>query len=369
MLLPFSDKFSQISGKYKKCTLNNLYLCLSALIISKTVNLNKQKDYLPNLLENSKLKLESCYTTLVRFMRNHCQTNLSKEILEVGKSMLSDVGDSLYLDATEWKFGIKNIHILVLCTHWKNVAIPVFFRPYWHKGVLAAKARIRFMRRAVSYVALQGKILVADREFIGEIWFTFLVESNVLFVIRIRENMYNKELLHGQNHHKLRKRALRRGFAQGFIKIDDKLFRLEFWRNTNEFNTKEPIVYLLTNVLDQKKIGQKYKHRWRIEYCFKHLKSNGFDLEDMAWKRLDKIQLTVSMVILAYILAIKEGALAEKINTKTEMKKYKNGTEYPAISLFRTGYFNLMSSVKSLTIFIKYLQKIKLYKVPILQIV
>ncbi len=369
MLLPFADKFSQISGKYKKCTLNNLYLCISALIVSKTVNLNKQKDYIPNLLENSKLKMGSCYALLVRFMKNYCRTSLSKEILEVGKSLLSDVGDSLYLDATEWKFGLKRIHILVLCTHWENVAIPVFFRPYWHKGVLSAKARIRFIRRAISYVALQGKILVADREFIGELWFNFLVESNVLFVIRIRENMYQKALLYGKNHHKLRKKALKKGFAQGFIKINDEVFRLEFWRNTNEFNTKEPIVYLLTNVLDQKKIGQKYKHRWRIEYCFKHLKSNGFDLEDMSWKRLDKIQLTVSIVILAYIVAVKEGDLARKEDGKIRTKKYKDGTEYPEISLFRTGYFSLMTKFKSVTTFIKYLKQLKAYKSPILQIV
>ena len=369
MLLPFSDKFSQILGKYKKCTLNNLYLCVAALIVSKTVNLNKQKDYLPNLLENNKLKLASCYTLLVRFIKNHCRTSLPKEILEVSKSLLSDVGDSLYLDATEWTFGLKKIHILVLCVHWENVAIPVFFRPYWHKGVLSAKARIRFMRRAISYVALQGKILVADREFIGQIWFDFLVESNILFVIRIRENMYQKELLDGKSHHKLRKKALKKGFAQGFIKINDKIFRLEFWRNTNEFNTKEPIVYLLTNVLDQKKIGQKYKYRWRIEYCFKHLKSNGFDLENMSWKRLDKIQLTVSIVILAYILAIKEGSLATKKNGKIRTKKYKNGTEYPEISLFRVGYFTLMTKVTSLVVFIKYLKQIKIYKMTVLQIV
>lgn len=129
---------------------------------------------------------------------------------------------------------------------------------------------------------------------------------------------------------------------------------------------------MLTNALNKKKIGKKYANRWRIEYCFKHLKTNGFDLEDMSWRKLGKIRLCLSLVITAYILALREGYLAEekakKRQIKTE-KKYKDGKVYPIVSLFRTGLTILIFKVANLTKISEYLNQIKTSKKKFYQIV
>ena len=37
---------------------------------------------------------------------------------------------------------------------------------------------------------IQGSILLADREFIGQLWFEYLLSKQLSFVIRLREKMY-----------------------------------------------------------------------------------------------------------------------------------------------------------------------------------
>jgi hypothetical protein len=44
---------------------------------------------------------------------------------------------------------------------------------------------------------------------------------------------------------------------------------------------------------------------------FKHLKTNGFNLEDMSLTDLKKIRLMISLVVVAYILAVREGIIEE----------------------------------------------------------
>lgn len=371
MQLSFSSKITEIPGKYQKSVLENLHLMIALLLTCKTVNLYKQKDAVQGLLGSCSTKVNSHYSRLIRFMRDHRYTNIWYDCLNGALPMLQIKSDTYYLDATEWEFGELKIHILVLCVNWHGVAIPVFFRPYWHKGVLSQQARIRFIRRAIQVVDLKGKIIVGDREFIGMEWFCFLSQAGIKFILRLREGMYKNELS-GKMYHKLKARALKKGYAKATLALGGFTYLIEFWKNSNLDNQDEPVVYLLTNVLDKKKIGKKYATRWRIEYCFKHLKTNGFDLEDMSWRELGKIRLCLSLAIVAYITAVREGKLevakAHKEGLKTE-KKYRNGSIYPSASLFRQGLAILTFFAADLIRFTKYLYQIKLEKTAFYQIV
>lgn len=46
------------------------------------------------------------------------------------------------------------------------------------------------MREALKYYRLQGKILLADREYIGEKWLRQLHQDGIDFVIRLSEGCY-----------------------------------------------------------------------------------------------------------------------------------------------------------------------------------
>lgn len=101
---------------------------------------------------------------------------------------------------------------------------------------------------------------------------------------------------------------------------------------------------------------------------FKHLKTNGFNLEDMSLTDLKKIRLMISLVVVAYILAVREGIIQEK-KQKVRVIKYKNGDKLPAVSIFRNGLQLISNQIVSWLDFDKYLQFIKQKKYSIIQMV
>ena len=99
---------------------------------------------------------------------------------------------------------------------------------------------------------------------------------------------------------------------------------------------KEPYIFFITNLEDASKALECYAQRWKIECCFKHLKSNGFNVEAMNFKDDRKIELMMGIVVTAYAIAIREG-IVEQLRKPFPIKKYKNGKQYAAISVFRKG--------------------------------
>ena len=98
---------------------------------------------------------------------------------------------------------------------------------------------------------------------------------------------------------------------------------------------KDHLVYLITNLLEHPiKVANKYPIRWQIEMCFKHLKSNGFDLEKMNVEGYARQQLLMAIMIFAYTVSLTEGLKNYK---KVPRKKYRNGKFYKVISVFRKG--------------------------------
>lgn len=117
---------------------------------------------------------------------------------------------------------------------------------------------------------------------------------------------------------------------------------------------KEPYIYFLSDMENAEEILKYYIQRWKIECCFKHLKTNGFNLEDLNLKSDKKIMLMVSVVIITYALAIKEGML-KYLQKQIQVKHYKNGKEYLEMSIFRKGLEVLESVIINFCGFIRYL--------------
>jgi transposase len=113
-------------------------------------------------------------------------------------------------------------------------------------------------------------------------------------------------------------------------------------------------MYLLTNLLNKRDSPDLYRLRWKIEYLFKHLKTNGYNLEDLPLKDTHKIRLMVSLVILAYILVICQGFEARK-KKPMKAKKYKNQTN-DTVSVFKQGQSILKQAFVTLTQLINIIQ-------------
>jgi hypothetical protein len=169
----------------------------------------------------------------------------------------------------------------------------------------------------------------------------------------------------GYSYEKLEKKALKKGYSQAIFEMEGGCYKIEMWKSSIQ---DEPIIYLITNILRQKRIGKQYAKRWKIEYCFKHLKTNGFHLEDMSFTDLKKIRLMIALVIVAYIVAVREGIIQQK-NQPVRVIKYKNGDKLPSVSLFRNGLQVISNHIISWVDFDKYLSTIKPKKYSIVQIV
>lgn len=335
-LTPLLDKFSQLYSGYGVCAKKNVFLIVAAIVQAKTVSLYSLRDELGHLLGNKQTSAESHYRRLTRFFTDYKELNLWYLVLNFGYVLLGGAGFKyLYVDGTEWKIGSFKLHILVLAADIMGVAVPIYFKVYEHKGVLCEQERISFMKCCHQLYGLQGKVLLADREFIGAEWFGALVVIKCDFVIRVRKNQYQHAGKGKHTYDKTRQRALRKGKASMLVYTPEGTYRL--WMVSNEqTGDKEPLVYLLTSLLSTVNGAELYKYRWKIEYCFKHLKTNGFNLEDLNLKDINKVRLLVALVILAYVICIYE-AFTSRLQKPVRKKKYKDGSCYDEISLFKQG--------------------------------
>jgi len=126
-----------------------------------------------------------------------------------------------------------------------------------------------------------------------------------------------------------------------------------------KYDTKEPYIYFISDLQDAKAIANHYLKRWKIECCFKNLKTNGFNIEDINLKSDKKIELMMGVLAMTYLISVKEGILKHLIKP-IALKRYKDGKMYPAISIFRMGFVivqNMFDKINRLITYINILVK------------
>ena len=72
------------------------------------------------------------------------------------------------------------------------------------------------MKDAIKIFDLSNKILLADREFVGEDWLKFLTDNHIDFVIRLSKTCYKTPINKswGKSHAYLEKKAQQRKIGQ-----------------------------------------------------------------------------------------------------------------------------------------------------------
>jgi acyl-CoA thioesterase FadM len=336
--------------------IKNLFLISSAIITARSTNLNTLKDSLPQLLENEKTLPDSHYKRLIRFFRMEKPDELVRCILKLIYRLLSDRVRYLVLDGTQWERGSKKVHLLMLCIIYGNIAIPIYWHQLDKKGHSSEKNREALIKEATIYFNLKGKILLADREFVGQEWLNFLVESGIDFVIRMSEICYKNPISEstGAAYSKLQKQAYRR--KRGVFKqfqMNGNTFSIVILKNP-KMDLKEPLLYFISTLTHKVRITETYRIRWKIETCFKHLKTNGFNLEQLNFRDNDKILLIVAIVVMGYVLSIQQGL----VQMRTKMKTFKNCSKTLAISIFRQGLTKIKARVWSFHRFLRLLQEV-----------
>jgi hypothetical protein len=313
-----------------KSRLETLALLILGLINGRTVNLS----HVASQLSGSAL-IKSGYRRLQRFFQ-FVQLDGDWLAQLTVKRLAFKPPWVLCLDRTNWKVGRRDVNILMLAIATRRIRIPLMWTMLDKSGASSQGERIELMQR---YLAVFGPgsigWLLADREFIGAEWMKFLLENNILFVIRVKESHYIshddgrsyqlKSLL------RTRKNARRLLARPGRLAamIDGPGMPLTF--AAKRLRDGELLI-VATNGPTNKALDA-YKKRWQVECLFGDSKTRGLNMEDTRLTDPAKLDTLLIVITLAMTWAYNTATAAHGGGA---IKKRAHGYRYK--SWFRIGF-------------------------------
>ncbi len=237
----------------------------------------------------------------------------------------------LTFDRTNWKWGKKNINILMLALVYKGIAIPVYWVLLNKKGNSSTRERIALVKRFIDQFGKQKiKGFLADREFVGKKWFNWLKKEEIGFVIRIKKNSLvsnsSGELVHAQKLF----RFLKAGDAMN-LKGERDVSGVKLYLSGLRLADGELLI-VATDKSYPNAI-EIYGLRWQIETFFSCLKGRGFNFEDTHVTDRARIKRLLAVAIIAFCWAHRVGEWQHENVKPIKVKKHKR----LAKSLFRAG--------------------------------
>ena len=355
MLPSHLRKFTKLYTSYGLGAVKNIWLLVCLLPLGRTVNLNKLKDYVGGVLPQSKASPNSHYKRLIRFFQQWSgHLGLRHSLMQLNVSLLQKLGFKyLVLDGTSWQMGQDRIHYLVLSVLAGSVAVPIYWVQLEKLGSSSQEERKTMLEQAFTLFDLRGMTLLADREYIGQEWFKFLKDWGLNFVIRLRWGDYYEQVDNqgGQSYVQMAKKCIhRQKLLKKRITLQGQQYSLLMIPNP-KVDADEPMMIFLTTLPPTWYTAKLYAKRWKIECLFKHLKSNGYHLEDLKLKDANKHCLMMALVSIAYVLAIREGT---KRLSNIPIQTYRDGSETLESSIFREGLAHLTAICFSFTRFLSY---------------
>lgn len=345
------QKFKGFVPGWKASQLKNTLLMVALLLEEKTVNLWSLKGGVGKLLGNTATDSRSHYQRLKRWLWSGKEDkSLWVGMLQAAVSLLEKKSQLLILDGSSWKWGGSKYHFLTLSVLYQGVSIPVWWQDLKKLGISSQWQREVMLRVVLKVVRLKGKVLLADREYIGTRWFCALQRAGIGFAIRLRKGNYQQQIERkGKTVSKLEQKAkaqVGRPLWKKFtLKGHSYYYVLKAYRTRSG---KLAFLRLITTLTPARAM-ESYGYRYRIESMFKHLKSNGFSLESLHVKKEYKVNMMMAALVLAYTLSVVYG-----------LKKYKRciavkGHGSREMSVFRYGLDLWQNHLQSFALFLKHL--------------
>lgn len=310
---------------WNKARISFLIQVLQALFIVRTVNLTQIAQAF-----QSSAKEESVYRRIQRFFQSF---SFDMSFIVVLACKFFTWGEScvLLLDRTNWKLGKTHINILLLSIEHLGVGIPIFWTVLKKGGTSSTNDRMKILMRVLKAIGNEKiRVLLADREFIGEEWFRFLIEQKIPFIIRIKKNSMAD--------------GIRHGYSVPVAMLLDNLGRkktienypIVLWKHRlfvsveHRKGAKEPMI-VVSNQHFSSPLNL-YRWRWGIETLFECLKTRGFRMEETHMTDSRKIEKLLFILAIAVCWAYKIGELQAR---KAPITIKKHGRKLK--SIFRLG--------------------------------
>ena len=165
--------------------------------------------------------------------------------------------------------------------------------------------------------------LTADREFIGQDWWQFLIDHKIRFFIRMRENMQVYIPAKGITKVFWLFHNLPLNTAYQYPKIVRINGNWVYLSGLKYVNKKDNIEYLIVASFTREcQSLDFYAQRWQIETMFKAFKTAGFNMEDTHLTNYERLDKMLMIIALAFIWAYKVGILRNDTVKALKIKKH-----------------------------------------------
>jgi hypothetical protein len=174
------------------------------------------------------------------------------------------------IDRTNWQFGAVDFNILTLTVGYKGIGLPILFEMLDKKGNSNQKERKNLLDQFLDLFG-SNRIgsLCADREFVGDEWFKYLIDNQIPFYVRLRKStridlfgiLYRVDTL-SEICRRNKQVYVRNVQINGIGGLLLGLKKLPAGNKNKD--AQEDYLAIITNQTDKKPL-QEYRKRWSIE--------------------------------------------------------------------------------------------------------
>lgn len=301
-----------------------------------------------------KAKEESNYKRIVRFFRffEVCYKTIA---LLIVKMVGIEKPWVIVTDRTEWGYGKSWINILTLGIAYKGVAFPICWKILNKKGNSNTEERIELIEEFISIFGVNSiKFIAADREFIGQKFFSYLIIKKIDFRIRIKENTK----VNNGNGGLVEVRKLFAHLAINsplVLKRKRPIWSISLYLTGMRLQDGQYLILVAPQFAPNS--CNDYLLRWNIETLFGSLKSKGFCLEESHLSDSIKLKKLIAVLSIAFSWAFLVGIFLShhkpiKIKKHSRLSKsiFRFGFDHlrrffsSSLSLLDTLVYNLLSS-------------------------
>jgi transposase len=271
------------------------------------------------------------------------------------------------MDGTEWKIRGSKVQFLTLAILFDGVALPIAFIDLEKIGHSSQQERIDWFKRLTEQFDFKGMTLIADREYIGLQWFEALrMTFDLNFIVRLKKGIYHNQVNDGPGKTQAQmidklKRCRRKKMISKRVIIGSAAWYYIIIRNPKAGHPDEDdFIFLLSSWYNRTAAAEAYARRWAIEVTFRHLKSNGFRLEDMRVEGKEKRETMMAILNLVFVLCVIEGRKFYQRHPRSRQTKTDHQTGRVTIvhSVFRQGLSRVLATFTTLEKLIRRLNQI-----------
>ncbi|NJM64785.1 MAG: IS4 family transposase [Leptolyngbyaceae cyanobacterium CRU_2_3] len=315
--------------------LNFLATFLIALVRVKTVNFSELASGF-----SGSAHPDSHFKRLQRFFRHYAFD--VAELVQAGMTLMRIPEPwVLSIDRTEWQFGDCIFNILMLGVVHQGVAFPLVWCLLDKRGNSNTHERIDLFNQFLArFEGHQIACLTADREFLGQGWFEYLLtEPLTPFRIRIRQNHTLSD-----GHQRLSVRTLFQDLQVGQHKVLRHQRSLwGQWVYIAALRLDDGELLVVATQSAPKSAIADYAKRWGIETLFGIFKTRGFCLESTHLTDPERLSKLLALLSLALCWVFLTGEWLHRLKPLT-LKKHGRRAK----SLFRYGFDYLRNIVLNL---------------------